>query len=206
MVTLTHPALEVARLAVGEAGPYTLSIAAGECVALMGASGSGKSRLLRAIADLDPHTGSVTLGEAAQADIAAPEWRKRVGLLPAEPRWWHDTPRPHFPAGEHPAITDLSELGLPDDVMDRAIAHLSSGERQRLALLRLLARTPEVLLLDEPTANLDPDSTARVEARIARYRTEQPAAVLWVGHDRAQLERIAGRVLAVTPGGLGDAP
>jgi ABC-type iron transport system FetAB ATPase subunit len=78
------------------------------------------------------------------------------------------------------------------------VARLSSGERQRLALLRLLANTPRVLLLDEPTANLDPASTLRVEAVIGEFRKTHRAAVIWVSHDPAQIARVANRHLRVS--------
>jgi putative ABC transport system ATP-binding protein len=70
------------------------------------------------------------------------------------------------------------------------ISRLSTGERQRLALARLLALRPQVLLLDEATANLDPSNRDRVEDLIQYYRREQGAAVLWVSHDPDQRRRL----------------
>ena len=79
---------------------------------------------------------------------------------------------------------------------------LSSGERQRLALARLLANRPRVLLLDEPTANLDPVNIHRVEQLVKDYLAEQQAACLWVTHTREQIARIADRELDLDVTGL----
>jgi ABC-type iron transport system FetAB ATPase subunit len=183
--------------------PVDLAIEAGELVFLSGPSGSGKSLLLRAIADLDPNDGEAWCAEAARSSMPAPAWRRRVGLLPAESGWWSDVVGAHFPASTG-ADTDLALLlervGFGPEVLDWEVRRLSTGERQRLALTRLLANRPQVLLLDEATANLDPDSRARVEALIGDYRAEQAAAVLWVSHDAAQRARLNGRLLAIRDG------
>lgn len=75
--------------------------------------------------------------------------------------------------------------------MDWEVSRLSSGERQRLSLARLLAGYPKVLLLDEPTANLDKANTNRVEELILTYLREQGASALWVSHDPEQRHRMA---------------
>lgn len=171
-------------------------VAAGECVGLSGDSGSGKSLLLRGLADLDPHAGEVSLGGARCSEMAAPEWRRRVGMLAAESRWWFDGVRAHFPEGVDAGLFEA--LGFAGgEVLDWEVRRLSAGERQRLALARLLARRPEALLLDEPTANLDERSAGLVEALIASYREEHGAPVLWVGHSGEQLRRVAGRRLHI---------
>ena len=77
------------------------------------------------------------------------------------------------------------------------MARLSSGERQRLALLRLLSRNPKALLLDEPTANLDDVNQQRVEALVEAYRQAHGAPVLWISHDVAQQRRVATRRLTI---------
>jgi len=178
-------------------GPTRFEVAAGACTALWGPSGSGKSLLMRALADIDPHEGEVRVDGDAQTGMSGPAWRQRVGYLPTESRWWARTVGEHFPAA---GSTDLGELGFEPDVLDWQVDRMSSGERQRLALLRLLARTPEALLLDEPTANLDAESAARAESLINRYRTERNAAVLWVGHDAQQRKRVASAQLHMTAG------
>jgi putative ABC transport system ATP-binding protein len=134
-------------------------------------------------------------------------WRKRVGLLPATPVWWRPRVGDHFPPevalnSAGPADFRPADLGLGEDVMGWPVARLSAGERQRLALLRLLARHPVCLLLDEPTANLDRRSTAKVEAVVARYREATRAPVVWVAHDPAQLDRVSTRVLTLETAGL----
>lgn len=180
-------------------GPVSLELAAGDCLCITGESGSGKSQLLRAIADIDPHGGELWLdGVSAQATLPE-QWRQQAGLLPPESSWWLPRARDHFTNG---MPVDLARLGLDASALDRPVSRLSSGERQRLALLRLLANRPRVLLLDEPTANLDAGNTRRVEAVIGEYRRTHAAAVIWVSHDRNQVARVADRHMVLTGGSL----
>lgn len=171
-------------------GPMDLQIEAGEIIGLYGASGSGKSRLLRALADLDEHQGEVLLNDIAQQSISAPQWRSKVGLLSAETFWWLDDVAAHFQQFDQ---QQAIQLGLPDDVGDWPVSRLSSGENQRLGLMRLLENRPEVLLLDEPTANLDPQSTEAFETFVVDYVQQQSACGIWVSHDPQQLKRTAQR-------------
>jgi len=180
-------------------GPVTLDIAAGECLCIAGPSGTGKTLLLRAIADLDPHAGEVWLEGVPAGDIAPEEWRTRVGLLPPESSWWLPLVKDHFYDG---VPVPLDHIGLSASILEQPVARLSSGEKQRLALMRLLSNRPQVLLLDEPTANLDPENSRRIEAVITEYRRQQQAAVLWVSHDPQQVARVADRYFEVTDGVL----
>jgi putative ABC transport system ATP-binding protein len=173
--------------------PVSLTVDRGECVGVLGASGSGKSLLLRAVADLDENGGSVGLGGVARAETPAPKWRSLVGMLPAEPRWWEDLVGAHFEPGNEVTKTLLERFGFPPDVLSWEVRRLSVGERQRLGLVRLLELKPKALLLDEPTANLDADNTRVVEAVVAEYRASEDAPVIWVSHDEGQLSRVAGR-------------
>jgi len=181
-------------------GPWSFTVESGECLALRGPSGAGKSLLLRAIADLDPNEGRVSLDGESREDMAAPDWRRRVAYLAAEPGWWAETVAEHFAdwAAARPLVEDL---GLSADCGDWPIARLSTGEKQRLALARSLLMNPRALLLDEPTSGLDPDAVERVEALI-RARQEAGIAVLWVTHDRTQAERVARRRLEIEDGKL----
>ncbi len=177
----------------------SLEIAPAECVTLSGPSGSGKTLLLRAIADLDCHEGEVLLNGVACSDMRAHEWRMQVGLLPAESHWWGERIGDHFHNSDQ---TLLAQLGFTDEVMSWEVTRCSTGERQRLALARLLQNRPKVLLLDEPTASLDAENVARVEALVERLRREQGVAVLWVSHDPAQAQRVATRRLRIEGGQL----
>ena len=171
--------------------PVSLGVEAGALALVSGPSGSGKSLLLRAIADLDPNDGEVWLDGEPRSGMAASTWRRRVGLLPAESAWWGSRVADHFPAGDGAWAALLAGLGFEPDVLGWSVSRLSTGERQRLALARMLALSPEALLLDEATANLDPGNRGRVEAAVAGYRRERSAAVLWVSHDPEQRERLA---------------
>ena len=185
--------------------PVDLSIAPAELCLLSGPSGSGKSLLLRAIADLDPHEGEAWLDGEPRSGMPAPAWRRRVGLLPAESAWWHESVGEHLPVDWPDEEGALARLGFEPDVRDWSVERLSTGERQRLALIRLLARRPRALLLDEATANLDPTSRERVESLIDDYRRREHAAVLWVSHDPEQRKRLAGRELRIRDGRLEEA-
>ena len=135
--------------------------------------------------------------------IDAPAWRRSAGLLPAESQWWWDRVGPHFPAVDPEGLADL---GFDEDVLGWEVSRLSTGERQRLALLRLLAHQPRALLLDEPTAALDPANVGQVEAVIAGYRRKEEAPVLWVSHDPTQAARVADRRFELAGGRLEARP
>lgn len=177
-----------------------LSLDAADCIAIHGPSGGGKTRLLRALADLDPCAGAVWLDDLERSSISGPEWRRRVGYLAADSAWWDGTVGPHAANWDRDT---LAALGFDAAVLDWDVARLSSGERQRLALARGLARQPTVLLLDEPTANLDHPNTERVERLVARWRSDTGGTVVWVSHDPAQRARVASRSYRVADGRLG---
>ncbi len=178
--------------------PVDLTLETGEALALLGPSGSGKTLLLRAIADLDPNEGRVSLDGADRESLPAPTWRRRVTYLSAEPGWWGERAGDHFPDPQA-AKALLASLGLSEGVMDRPIAELSTGERHRLALARVLAQAPRVLLLDEPTSGLDQDTTRRVEAAL-REKLAAGAALLFATHDEALAERLGDRRVRISHG------
>lgn len=192
--------LTVSELRFHEMGPLALQVADGECVAVQGASGTGKSLLLRAIADLDPNEGEIDLDGVPREDFTGPQWRRRVGYLATDAGWWQPRVGDHF-ADWRAIEADVETLGLPSACRDWEVARLSTGERQRLALLRMLAGAPRVLLLDEPTSALDTTAAGAVEERVARERAGG-CAVVWVTHDAAQARRVAGRRYTLMDGAL----
>lgn len=191
--------LQVTGLTGQKFGPIDFSIDGGQCVCLAGPSGAGKTILLRAMVDLDEHQGEVMIGEVSCQSMSGSTWRQRVGFLTAQSSWWLETAGAHMPAVDEEL---LERLGLDQSALNKPIAQLSTGELQRLALLRLLTNTPEVLLLDEPTASLDQENVARVELLVKQYREQHNAAVLWVTHDQRQAKRVASGQLTLEQGRL----
>ncbi|MET4043387.1 putative ABC transport system ATP-binding protein [Bradyrhizobium sp. RT6a] len=177
----------------------SLDLQDGECVALQGPSGVGKTLLLRSIADLDPNEGTVKLDGTLREAMPAPTWRKRVTYLAAEPGWWSDIVQEHF-SGWDEALPLVERLGLPPSCGPWPIQRLSTGERQRLGLVRALMLRSRVLLLDEPTSALDSTSAAAVESLIAE-RASNGTSVVWSTHDDAQARRVGSRVLVMNDKG-----
>lgn len=197
--------LSLHRLQSTHAGPISLSLGAGECIALVGESGAGKSVCLRMIADLDPCDGEVLLDGVSRAAWRAPDWRSMVVYQPAEPAWWDRTAACHFPPAQHArALALLPVLKLKPAVWEGDLARLSTGERQRLALVRSLAMQPKVLLLDEPAAALDPDTTLALEA-VLRTHLNDGMSIVLVTHSPEQAGRMAQRRLRMVNGQL-EAP
>lgn len=183
------PVFTLQDISVNGLSPISLTISAGECIAISGPSGSGKSLLLRALADLIPHAGEAFYKEQACSSVPPTEWRTQVGMLPAESSWWEEQVGDHF---AQRCDEKLKALGFSTEVYHWAVNRCSTGERQRLALLRLLCLQPDVLLLDEPTASLDQDNVVAVESLIKEY-LQQSGIVIWVSHDQNQIQRVATR-------------
>lgn len=190
---MTAPRLAIHDLKSALAGPFDLDLAAGEAAAISGPSGSGKSLFLRMVADLDPNDGDVRLDGADRRTMPATEWRRRAPYVAAESGWWAATVAEHFAPQRRDAGRSLSaRFGLEEAIFDGPVARLSTGERQRLAIIRALVLEPPVLLLDEPTAPLDPETTDRVEA-LLHERLAAGLALVVVTHDARQAERLGAR-------------
>jgi len=193
-------ALKVEALRRPGFGPFDLTLAPGECCVVSGPSGAGKSVFLRMIADLDPNEGRVSLGAVQRENTPAPQWRRLVTYVAAESGWWADTVREHF-EDTAPLEQERARLQLAAGVFDWPVARLSSGERQRLALLRAIVHQPRVLLLDEPTSALDPAATQQVELMLKELLSAG-AILIVVSHQPEQAQRLATRRVEVRAGRL----
>ena len=183
--------LKVEGLKVLNLAPVTMELGAGECATLEGPSGSGKSLLLRALADLDPAPGTARLDGISRDAMSGPQWRTKVRYFSAEPGWWaekvgdHVTDKPSF-------VGLLTELGLGEEALGWSLDRASTGEKQRMALARGLVDRPKVLLLDEPTGPLD-RQTAGIVERLIQRRVAEGDTALVVTHDTEQAARLAKR-------------
>lgn len=181
----------------------SLSIPPGS-TAIVGPSGSGKSTLLRLLNRLaDPDEGTVRFRGTDVRELDALELRRRVGLVPQLPAPVPGSvednvcfgPRLHGRDVEPERPVGLA--GLDESFLDRDASRLSVGEQQRVMLARALALEPEVLLLDEPTAALDVQATAAVEAALASL---PGISLVLVTHDPDQAARLAERKIRLRDG------
>ncbi|MEM6438083.1 MAG: ATP-binding cassette domain-containing protein [Pseudomonadota bacterium] len=170
----------------------TLSLPGEGVTALMGPNGSGKSLTLRVLAGLvAPDAGELRDDPEGSALVF-----QRPVLLRRSVRGNLDHALRAAGAGRSERVEKLDALlalGGLEAMADRPARSLSGGEAQRLQLMRALAADPRRLLLDEPTASLDPRSTAAIETLVARVAAEGVEVVL-VTHDRGQAARLADRV------------
>jgi energy-coupling factor transport system ATP-binding protein len=191
-----------------------LVVEPGERVLLTGASGAGKSTLLAALAGILDVEGAEVTGELTVGGRHPRDARGGLGLLAQDP----DSQLVMTRAGDDVAF-GLENAGLPaaeiwprvDEALaavgfpygrDRPTQALSGGEKQRLVLAGALARRPGLLLLDEPTAQLDPAGAALVRSAVARVTADRSATTIVVDHDAAPWLPLVDRVVEVVPGGL----
>jgi ABC-2 type transport system ATP-binding protein len=191
----------------------SFSIEAGSCAALLGGNGAGKTTTISTIMGLvEPTSGEVTVLGAAM-----PRQRHRVLH-----RMNFESPYVNMPmrltvrqnlnvfgmlygcadvAGRIQALADEFDM---HGFLDRETGKLSSGQKTRVALAKSLINEPEILLLDEPTASLDPDTADWVRGRLERYRRERGATVLLASHNMNEVERLCDRVIMLKAGRIED--
>lgn len=197
MTELTVKNLNLAIIIPKLTQSFNFTVPAGQCLGISGPSGIGKSVLLKAIADMLPHKGEIYLGDLESQSVPAPQWRKKVALLPAESQWWFERVGEHF---SHFDEALFSYFGFKQEVMNWQIAHISSGEKQRLACIRVLMNQPQALLLDEPTANLDKQNRDLLEQLIRNYQCKHQIPTLWISHDQEQLQKVSDLLLVLAEG------
>jgi len=190
----------------------SFSVREKEIFGLIGPSGSGKSTLLRLLDLIEvPTGGSLTiLGEDALDGDARFGLRRRLAMLSQKPVIFNRTVYDNIALGmryrnESQATIGkrvgeaLRDIGLPDYARRNART-LSGGEAQRVALARAMVTDPEVLFLDEPTANLDPHSVEKIEETILQLNRDAGTTVVVSTHDMLQGQRLAGRIGVVMEG------
>jgi zinc transport system ATP-binding protein len=189
----------------------TCDIVAGDYVGIVGPNGSGKSTLMRCILGLNsPYAGTITLFGVPRESFT--DWR-RIGYLPQGLQMLN----PNFPAtvreivrlgrlsakrfpkqfdkDDDTAVDKALELMSISDIGERLIGELSGGLRQRTILARALVNEPELLILDEPTTALDPDTRESFYATLQDLNRNRGTTVLFVTHDSATIGLYASRLL-----------
>lgn len=185
----------------------SLRIAAGERVALVGSNGSGKSSLLRTLHGLVlPTQGQVTQAPGVRQAMLfqRPHMLRLSALNNVALGLWLDRARGlSWSAAQVLALKALQRVGLQSAAQQNG-RQLSGGQQQRLALARAWARQPNVLLLDEPTASLDPHAKREVEVLMANFASNQkrPLTLVWASHNLGQVKRLASRVVYLEGGRL----
>jgi ABC-2 type transport system ATP-binding protein len=212
------PAIAVDRLvkrykaATAVAG-ISFALAPGSITALLGGNGAGKTTTIAMILGLvEPTEGQVRVLGAAM-----PRQRQRVLH-----RMNFESPYVEMPrrltvrqnlkvfamlygvADVKRRIAALAEELDLGELLDRETGKLSSGQRTRVALAKALLNAPEVLLLDEPTASLDPDTADWVRGRLERYRKDRGATILLASHNMLEVERLCERVIIMKKGEIVD--
>jgi len=188
----------------------SLDVPSGRFFTILGPSGSGKSTLLRCINRLlEPSAGAVLLDGRPVTQIPVQTLRRRVGMVFQTAALFEGTVLDNVLYG--PRLRGeqldsgfagelLARVGLPHEFAAKPVTELSGGEAQRVSLARALANRPEVLLLDEPTASLDPTASAQVERLLVQLAAETELTFLFVTHNLDQARRVGDRGLLLVDG------
>ena len=214
----SHPPIAVERLVkiyktVPAVDGISFTLAPGTITALLGGNGAGKTTTIASIMGLiTPTSGRVSVLGAQM-----PQQRYRVLQ-----RMNFESPYVEVPMrltvrqnltvfGKLYDVDDLreriAELGHKLDLvelLDRPTGNLSAGQKTRVSLAKALINTPDVLLLDEPTASLDPDTADWVRGRLEQYRLTYGATVLLASHNMTEVERLCERVIIMKKGRIED--
>ncbi len=190
-----------------------IKVESGEVLALIGPTGAGKTTLLRLIDLLDmPTSGRIYFDDTdvTQLGKVGLETRRRMAFVSQKPVVFNTTVYNNIAYGLkwrgvgkssiRQKVDNILEMVNLSDHKNRNAGTLSGGEAQRVAIARAIAVEPEVLLLDEPTANLDPISTSRIEELITNIIHRYGTTIVMTTHDMAQGQRLADRIVVLING------
>ncbi len=184
---------------------------------LFGPSGSGKTLIVKAVAGLGrPDEGRISLGDRVLLDTAAgislPPEARRVGVVFQEPRLFpHMTVERNLlygwsllPKGGRPDVKEVVALLGVDHLLTRRPHRLSGGEKQRVAIGRALLAAPELLIMDEPLANLDDARKKEILPYLARLKAEANTPILYVTHAQSEADALADRIIHIEDGTISE--
>ncbi|OLT45135.1 ABC transporter [Saccharomonospora sp. CUA-673] len=216
----TTPALTLHDVAVSYGSDtvvhdVSLDVLRGQWLAIVGPNGAGKSTVLKAMAGLVPHDGSVTIDGTDVARLSPSERARHIGYAPQSPALPERlTVTDYVLLGRTPHLGALAretahDLSIVEDALDRLDLHglagrrlgtLSGGEAQRAVLARVLAQRTALLLLDEPTTGLDIGHVQTLLERLDRLRTEDGTTVVTTLHDLTIAAQYADELVLVDHG------
>ena len=196
----------------------SLTLDRGELVCLIGHTGSGKTTLVQHLNGLlKPDRGQV-LADGVDINEKSPQaraLRRKVGLVFQYPEYQLFEETVYRDIAFGPANMKLSKAeidervreaaaftGVSEELFEKSPLELSGGQKRRIAIAGVIAMRPQVLVLDEPTAGLDPAGCERILANIRNYREKTGATVLWVSHSMDEVARIAERIIVFDRGGV----
>jgi len=190
----------------------SFTILPNDFVVLLGPSGSGKSTLLRMLNCLNsPTSGSICFNDKSLTDFDITQLRQKVGMVFQSPTMINGTVIENLTMtqkwtkednglADDELIEILEHVGLNFAFLDQDARSLSGGEQQRIALARILLNKPEVLLLDEPTANLDPQLAIKILKLVYQLYQDLKLTVILVSHDHQTIKQFAKRVAYLIDG------
>jgi len=187
---------------------FSFSFKKGNIYTIIGPSGAGKSSLLRLLNRLDePTEGDILFHNQNIKEHSPCRLRREIGYLFQTPYLFPKTVKDNLLYADSKLPADViqrltEQVQVPLSWIDRAVDTLSIGERQRVALARLLATNPEVVLLDEPTSALDPSYTESIENLVRSIVQQTSLTVIMVTHNPEQALRIGGETILLVAGRL----
>jgi putative ABC transport system ATP-binding protein len=188
----------------------TAKVMEGELISIIGPSGSGKSTFLSLINRMtDPDSGTLNFRGTPYIEIDVLKLRRKIGMVFQLPTMLPGTVKENLLIGPslfHEQLSEkeidelLDQVSLPKTIKDQDARSLSGGQKQRVSLARTLANRPEILLLDEVTASLDPHSTEGIEGLIQSLHREQGKSILWVSHNLKQAKKVGQYTWVIAEG------